>query len=137
MHYLLYYILTTCLKKGVIMAKQKYYVVWAGRKTGIFSSWKACQSQVNGFKGARFKSFSSKAEAEAAFKPASDTQTTTRSRPVPNKKLDNQQSQYIQDSMSVDAACSGNRGAMEYRAVYTKTGKEIFHYGPVENGTNN
>src|SRR5690625_6332736 len=88
MHYLLYYILTACLKKGVIMAKQKYYVVWAGRKTGIFSSWEACQSQVNGFKGARFKSFPSKAEAEAAFKADSETQKTKSSRPLPNKKID-------------------------------------------------
>src|SRR5690625_8025149 len=99
MHYLLYYILTACLKKGVIMAKQKYYVVWAGRKTGIFSSWEACQSQVNGFKGARFKSFPSKAEAEAAFKADSETQKTKSSRPLPNKKIDNQQTQYIQDSI--------------------------------------
>src|SRR5699024_11359812 len=65
---------------------------------------------------ARFKSFSSKAEAEAAFKAASETQTTKSSRPLPNKKIDNQQTQYIQDSISVDAACSGNPGAMEYRA---------------------
>jgi len=125
------------LKKGVIMAKQKYYVVWAGRKTGIFTSWDACESQVNGFKGARFKSFPSKAEAEAAFKADPETQTTKRSRSLSNKKTDNQQAQYIQNSISVDAACSGNPGAMEYRAVYTKTGKEIFHYGPVANGTNN
>src|SRR5690625_5877814 len=64
------------------MAKQKYYVVWAGRKTGIFTSWDACESQVNGFKGARFKSFPSKAEAEAAFKADPETQTTKRSRPL-------------------------------------------------------
>ena len=42
----------------------------------------------------------------------------------------------INDAIAVDAACSGNPGAMEYRGVYLKTGKEIFHYGPVH-GTNN
>ena len=26
---------------------------------------------------------------------------------------------------------------MEYRGVYTRTGKEIFHIGPFKNGTNN
>ena len=39
----------------------------------------------------------------------------------------------IADSLSVDAACSGNPGKMEYRGV---TGQEIFHFGPVY-GTNN
>jgi len=41
------------------------------------------------------------------------------------------------ESISVDAACSGNPGMLEYRGVYTKTGKEIFHQGPFRNGTNN
>jgi ribonuclease HI len=44
---------------------------------------------------------------------------------------------FIEESISVDAACSGNPGAMEYKGVYTKNGKVIFHYGPVSNGTNN
>ena len=41
-----------------------------------------------------------------------------------------------QDAEQNDAACSGNPGKMEYRGVYLRTGKEIFHYGPVW-GTNN
>ena len=36
-----------------------------------------------------------------------------------------------------DAACSGNPGDMEYRGVYTATGQEIFHIGPLKEGTNN
>jgi ribonuclease HI len=43
----------------------------------------------------------------------------------------------ILESLSVDAACSGNPGKMEYRGVYTKTGEEIFHQGPFVHGTNN
>jgi len=37
----------------------------------------------------------------------------------------------------VDAACSHNPGIMEYRAVATITGKEIFKMGPFYEGTNN
>lgn len=37
---------------------------------------------------------------------------------------------------AVDAACSGNPGPMEYRAIDLSTGVQIFHYGPVH-GTNN
>jgi ribonuclease HI len=50
-----------------ILAK-KYYVVWAGRQTGIFTEWSTTQRHVLGFPGARFKSFESRAEAEDAFK---------------------------------------------------------------------
>ena len=37
--------------------KQKYYVVWKGRRTGIFNTWDEAAAQVNGFAGAQFKSF--------------------------------------------------------------------------------
>ncbi len=40
------------------------------------------------------------------------------------------------EAIAVDAACSGNPGPMEYRGVHLPTGKEIFHFGPVQ-GTNN
>jgi ribonuclease HI len=40
-------------------------------------------------------------------------------------------------AIAVDAACSGNPGKMEYRGVDVGTGKEIFHQGPFEDGTNN
>lgn len=55
------------------MAK-KFYVVWAGRKTGVFTDWPTTHGYVDKFPGAKFKSFNSHAEADAAFragKPAS------------------------------------------------------------------
>jgi ribonuclease HI len=42
-----------------------------------------------------------------------------------------------QISISVDAACSGNPGTMEYQCVETKTKRRIFHQGPFKDGTNN
>ena len=41
------------------------------------------------------------------------------------------------ESISVDAACSGNPGVMEYQGVDTRTGQLIFRQGPYEDGTNN
>ena len=38
--------------------------------------------------------------------------------------------------LCVDAACSGNPGPMEYRGVHLPSGKEVFHFGPIQ-GTNN
>jgi len=47
---------------------KKYYVVWEGRKKGIFSDWDSCQQQIDKFAGARYKSFKSRDQAEAAFR---------------------------------------------------------------------
>lgn len=40
------------------------------------------------------------------------------------------------DAWAVDAACSGNPGPMEYRAIDLATGAEVFRFGPIY-GTNN
>ncbi|KAH8297280.1 hypothetical protein KR044_010068 [Drosophila immigrans] len=41
-----------------------FYAVAKGRKVGIYGSWAECQEQVNGFKGAVFKKFNLRQEAE-------------------------------------------------------------------------
>jgi len=147
------------------MAKQKYYVVWDGAEDGVYTSWEACQEAVKGYSSAKYKSFKTEAEAEEAFemgyqawkekdddakllkeveqarkeeeKKAAERKATTSSQtpplgagglPLPEGA--------IKESIAVDAACSGNPGQMEYRGVYLRTGKEIFHFGPVY-GTNN
>ena len=40
------------------------------------------------------------------------------------------------EALCVDAACSGNPGPMEYRGVHIPSGRQIFHFGPIQ-GTNN
>ena len=114
------------------MKKQKYYVVWLGRKQGIYKSWKACQSQIDGFKGAKYKAFENKKTAEEAFKShyfnyiGKPAQTVT-----PLKWPDGLY------GWAVDAACSGNPGIMEYRGVDIQTKQQIFIQGPFSEGTNN
>jgi len=120
------------------MAKNKFFVVWEGKEPGIYRSWEECKRQIHGYGGAIYKGFATEAEArEAMTSPCWDyigknaktkkpSQTEIDKFGVPNF-----------ESLSVDAACSGNPGAMEYRGVYTKTGEEIFHQGPFKEGTNN
>ncbi len=48
------------------MAK-KFYVVWSGRKTGVFTDWPTVHQYVDKFPGAKFKSFATRAEADQAF----------------------------------------------------------------------
>ena len=45
-----------------------WYVVHCGRKTGIFSTWKECHQQVNGFSGACYEGYKTEAQAIVAFK---------------------------------------------------------------------
>jgi len=46
---------------------QKFYVVWSGRQTGVFTDWATTQRAVDRYTGARFKSFPTRAQAEQAF----------------------------------------------------------------------
>jgi ribonuclease HI len=49
------------------MPKKKLYVVWEGKKTGVFRSWDETKASVDGFKGAKYKSYPSEVEANTAF----------------------------------------------------------------------
>ena len=46
------------------MAAKKFYAVRKGHSVGIFESWEACKAAVDGFSGAEYKGFTSRAEAE-------------------------------------------------------------------------
>jgi ribonuclease HI len=114
--------------------KAKFYVVWKGRKTGVFSSWEECATQVQGFAGARYKSFPSRLAAEKALRGKYAAQV---GKPVSSREWLFSPNPPVPGSWCVDAACSGSPGPLEYRGVDLGTGKEVFRQGPFENGTNN
>ncbi|HJQ14237.1 MAG TPA: ribonuclease H family protein [Anaerolineales bacterium] len=116
------------------MSKQKYYVVWKGRKPGIFTSWGETEKQVKGYAAAQYKAFNSIQEAEAAYR--SEYQVF-RGKPSSQGKWREASVRPLLPSISVDAACSGSPGQMEYRGVYTDTQEEMFRVGPFPDGTNN
>ena len=120
------------------MSKSKFFVVWEGKEPGIYRSWEECKRQIHGFEGAIYKGFATEVEArEAMVSPCWDYIGTN----AKTKKLSSEDISKFGtpnlESLSVDAACSGNPGLMEYRGVYTKTGEEIFRQGPFKDGTNN
>lgn len=47
------------------MSKKKYYAVKVGKTPGIYMTWADCSEQVTGYKGAKYKSFSTIEEAAA------------------------------------------------------------------------
>lgn len=133
------------------MARRKFYVVWEGRQPGIYDNWPDALAQVENWKGAKYKSYNSQMEATEAFRSGDGNiksdlgsillfademkkkgaSESGRSMPWKNNpKVDC-------SAIAVDAACAGNPGLMEYRGVDLRTGKEIFHLGPLPGGTNN
>ena len=120
------------------MSKNKFFVVWEGKEPGIYRSWEECKRQIHGYQGAIFKGFSTEAEArEAMVSPCWDYIGKNAKTKKPTQEEIAQFGLPNFDSLSVDAACSGNPGAMEYRGVYSKTGQEVFRQGPFKDGTNN
>lgn len=119
--------------------KKKFYTVWKGHHPGVFDSWDDCKAQIKNYKGAIYKSFPSFEAAKKAFK--SDFKDYVGKSKTFQSGLSDQQLLKIGqpnfDSISVDAASSGNPGKMEYRGVDTKTKKQLFLQGPFEEGTNN
>lgn len=109
-------------------------MVWHGHKPGIYNSWDACRIQVEGVKTARYKGFADKASAVAAFKAGYDAfvnYTAVEKAAAKGVKPP------IGNSLAVDAACAGNPGKMEYRAVFTETHTEVFRSRLYQEGTNN
>jgi len=116
------------------MAKQKYYVVWKGRKPGIYTSWAECEAQVKGYNDAEYKSFPRRDMAEDAYR---NTYEDYKGKPGSSQAWLFAPTKPMLPSICVDAACSGSPGPLEYRGVLTETGEEIFRAGPFANGTNN
>ncbi|GGA21322.1 ribonuclease H [Paenibacillus physcomitrellae] len=126
------------------MAGQKFYVVWEGKKPGVYDSWAECQKQTNGYTGAKYKSYPSLAEAEAAYKAGwkgnwGSGAGQSASRAGRNKKAPalEEIGEINYNSISVDVGTRGNPGPVEYKGVDTATGEVIFDVGPIPNGTNN
>lgn len=128
--------------------KTKYYVVWEGRQKGIFDSWSAAEAQVKGYAGAKYKAFESLEAARAAFggnpqrhigqRPKADSRSGATGAATP--KAGSRRiltAPPVWDSYSVDAACSGNPGVLEYRCVRTESREVVFARGPYARGTNN
>jgi len=118
-------------------AKQKYYTVWKGHKTGVFETWSECQLQIKNFQGAQYKSFATKATAVKAFEGLYEDYIEKNKAKKGIPKRGDQIEGPNLNSISVDAASSGNPGVMEYRGVDTQTKALLFHKGPFQKATNN
>lgn len=119
--------------------KPKFYVVWKGRKIGVFNSWVECKEQTNGFDGAVFKSFETMELAEKAFH-SSSYEYIGKNAPVVSQLSKEELlliGSPIEYSIAVDGAWNNNTGIVEYQGIDFKTKEVLFHVGPLEDGTIN
>lgn len=117
--------------------KKKYYVVWEGRKKGVFTSWNECKKQIEGLSGVKYKSFKTKEVAEKAFKGNYENYIGKTVLEITLSKEELKRiGKPILNSISVDGACN-NKGDSEYQGVYTDTKTELFIQGPFKDGSNN
>jgi ribonuclease HI len=126
------------------MAK-KFYVVWSGRQTGVFTDWPTAQRSVDGYAGARFKSFPTRAEAEQAFRGGgytgipSKTPGRQRVRAPDSERSAARPSHQFDVRIFCDGACEPNPGNAGSGIVVYRAGElaELWFglYNPM--GTNN
>lgn len=120
------------------MAKNKFYVVWKGREIGVYSTWDSCKMQIEGFKGAQYKSFPDRTSAENAFRAGYEASCQqTKDNVATSYESLSESQRPIGQSIAVDAACSGNPGKVEYQGVFVETNTHLFRSPVFEYGTNN
>lgn len=124
----------------------KFYVVWQGRVPGIYTDWGSCLKQVEKFGGARYKSFLTRAEAEAAFSggASSSAQKTTGKRRSNGAGVKTYNAKEVlaldaDTKIFTDGGCDPNPGeAGSGIAVYKEEQLESLWYGLYNpKGTNN
>lgn len=137
---------------------RKFYAVANGRNEGVYTNWADCKDQVHGFKGAKFKSFATQAEAQAFVNAVSKSYTQpSYSKPSCSQPYSSQLPYSVQKSNSAprharsyssepqvvytDGSSLGNgrAGARAGWGVYWGPDDERNDYGRVEVGeqTNN
>lgn len=121
------------------MAKKKYYVIWEGRQKGIFEDWPTAQAAVAGHKGAKYKGFETRAQAEEAFRQAPEKSIVAKKATGKSKK---RQTFELDENFDIhifcDGGCDPNPGpAASGIIVYHMGVIQAKYHGLYHTGTNN
>jgi ribonuclease HI len=116
-------------------------VVWAGRKTGVFTDWPTAHQYVDKFAGAKFKSFATQAEADQAFRTGRPAPVRARAKTGNEDQPASARIHTATEGLQIycDGACEPNPGNAGSGVVVYRDGKlaQLWYglYNP--NGTNN
>ncbi len=120
------------------MAGKKYYAVAIGRSSGIYTDWASAEKQVKGFAAAKFKSFSSRAEAETwLVNPVYQKKERSRAKgPAPGRGSASPHDPAI-IIVYTDGGSINNPGPGGYGVVIERNGERQELSGGVRHTTNN
>ncbi len=122
------------------MPAKKCYVIWAGHKPGIYTTWAETERLVKGFPNAKFKSFPSLVLAEEAFAQGAGAPTKSARLRTPKSQADTTDMTLAADvDIFCDGACDPNPGkAGTGIAIYEKRVLSQLWFGLYNpSGTNN
>jgi ribonuclease HI len=129
--------------------KKKFYAVRTGHQPGIYLSWDDCKRQVDGFPKAKYKSFSTRQEAEDYLNEVNRTPAPKAGKPKPPKPLEIATEVIVpkflpglkatdhQVVLFTDGACTGNPGRGGYGALLLYQGEQKEFSGGYRLTTNN
>jgi ribonuclease HI len=122
-----------------VSVAKKFYVVWAGRRTGVFSDWPTTHALVDKFAGARFKSFPTREEADRAFQAGMPRRASAARKPSTIRAPLATDAEKFDVQIYCDGACEPNPGnAGSGMAIYRKGCVTQLWYGLYNpTGTNN
>lgn len=119
------------------MPKKGFYVVWKGRKPGIYKTWEDCSEQVFKFEDGKYKKFDTYEDAVFAFHHPEQFL-------IAQKSFKNTQSSYQKniiatpsEGICVDGAYSSATKIGEYQGIDLKNNQQVFHRGDFEESSNN
>lgn len=120
--------------------KAKYYVIWDGDNSGIYTDWSVAQKKLKGIPRNRFKTFGSKVLAERALAEGHENyigKDFRKTQDLSKSEID-KIGDPVEMSLAVDAACNEMTGIMEYQGMWTfDADNPVFRKGPYKGGTNN
>ena len=120
--------------------KPKFYVVWEGKKSGVFTEWADCQASIQGFSNAKYMSFPSLLAAQAALEEGHGEHWGKKEKKSAIVLTPEQLATIgmpLENALCVDAACNPQTMVMEYRGVWYKDRSIYFSAEPRVGGTNN
>jgi ribonuclease HI len=100
-----------------------WYSVHSGKIPGVYSTWKECQAQVSGWKGAKFKKFETRQDAEYFSKHGIDRSTVVEAE---QKQAKSNSKSHI--SVYTDGSCIRKNGNVwTGMGVFWEVGSEKNH----------